>query len=1833
MRAANGRPSGSRFGWLVAGVWAAVLTAVLAPVALAQSPGLEPPERPQGLRAEVSHDVVSLSWDDPGDASISGYQILRRDRDLSPVGVFEVLVDDTGSAAAAYADRQVQPETRYNYRVKARNTAGLSRRSNFVRADTPPAPEEAIEEALKKAIKALPEEAVTVWTGQLTVGVFAAAAPPVPGYAVWTSQGALSPDSFWFDEKEYTVLGLLEHGGGLNLVLDRPLPHDFVLELGARRYESGASLEPVFVWAGRYWWPDDAIGWAAGDELTVSIILDPGTTASERAPAPPSAYLTEAPAAHNGRDAFSVKLVFDEPELPLSAALLRDHALQVSGGSVLAVAARAGSTTNWTVTLQPDGDAPLTVSLPSPADCADAGAVCSADGRKLRGRLTATIAGPPQLAALHIVGATLSPAFDPATELFTAETGLEQVTVVAAADRPSAQLTISPADADPQQAGHQVALAAAGETTIELEIESAAGETARVYWVVLRRSAATPEPPSSGLNALRFSGLPALEFSEHESRFELDAPEDLEETTVIVSRAESEAVVEVFAVRGDDLVADDADHDPGAPGHQVRLSGWGDTLLLVRVTSGDGRSQRAYVTHLRGEVETETAPPAVRSGPRSAPRKPASSGARDDDDVPTLSALSLSGADLTPAFASGVFEYQAKAAADVEQVTVTATPTASDGTLTVIPADADPMLAGHQVDLGAAETVIAVIVSNPAGQLNSYLLTVLRELPATPTSLQSLVEPVASITRTSLFALAVTGHTGNLRTTTNYRLELRPDFQHDVFSYQVAAPAEITHVAISPTRWFFDTNIIEEPDGSVIWMDKSYVIGPSGSEIVTTYDIIVRSPGADPSTYSITVTRPALEQTDASLYELNVQHRRLIPRFDPETHEYRLTVPDHRDTLNVDITSTNSNASISVSPADADPQEPGYQIPLLPVQPGGEPALTTVTVTVTSEDLSATRTYTLTVTRRTPGPALVTVELPEHCSLRELEDEPVIDTWYFVTIGAQTCYRSGLNISRMYRMVVLKRSEINIELITARERFLQVLDTGGVTRPRSYKYADEINPVEQNVSYTLDAGTYIIRFDQTGWFSAHNGRFYTLNVTGDHVLRPSSRLLHDLQLDDVSLPAFDSYLLSYDVARPANNATMTTVTATPQAPATAADITILPPDADLNTAGHQVEIPIDRDTLISVRIADSDGRAAPLTYTVTVPLDAEAAPTGLVASSSVDGVQLEWISPVKNASAITGYAIWRRSLNAGDTELTLLTADTGNADVAHLDQTATVTGDRFEYQVVALRGSVVSAGSNLALIKYEDPSDSSLQSLSVQRALVPGFGADTITYEVTLPAGTSTFLVDALPSSSRATMSASPAPAHSSQGGFWYELPSSPDDGADAQIAVAITVTSEDDSSSTTYMITVTRATGPAPGGFKSIEVGWTFACAIRLDGTSACWNYEVPNHADHTSHTSYGYTIVRNQPQGGVVQELTAAIARACTLRPDGETHCWGDFHDHINTPLLGGQGTLTQQSGTGPLIHFFTFGTGVKLLSDGSVVDLKSGRLPSSLAAGPYQAVGTASDFTCALDLNGHIKCWERGRSLRIPYPDVEFKYLGVGGFTTCGIRKDDSTLHCWEWISNGRRYVLHENEPEGAFQMVDAGYGAIVCGVMVSGEARCWAGWNGNTSHDRFWGITLDKFARNAANLVVAPDLDTHSYTMVAMDRHSFACGLRTDHSIACWGWDNEYLASMLPPFESPWHDSPLLVDLSVDHGALLPEFDRDVTEYELSVDNATSTITITPEVTNLFASYAISADTDATVTGDTVDLSVGANVVTITVTAADGVTTRAYTLTVTRAAPTS
>ena len=65
------------------------------------------PPQPTGLRADPAHDRVSLDWDDPDDAAITGYRILRRLPAQDLPGEFAVLLENTASAVTAYIDATV----------------------------------------------------------------------------------------------------------------------------------------------------------------------------------------------------------------------------------------------------------------------------------------------------------------------------------------------------------------------------------------------------------------------------------------------------------------------------------------------------------------------------------------------------------------------------------------------------------------------------------------------------------------------------------------------------------------------------------------------------------------------------------------------------------------------------------------------------------------------------------------------------------------------------------------------------------------------------------------------------------------------------------------------------------------------------------------------------------------------------------------------------------------------------------------------------------------------------------------------------------------------------------------------------------------------------------------------------------------------------------------------------------------------------------------------------------------------------------------------------------------------------------------------------------------------------------------------------------------------------------------------------------------------------------------------------------------------------------------------------------------------------------------------
>ena len=111
-------------------------------------------------------------------------------------------------------------------------------------------------------------------------------------------------------------------------------------------------------------------------------------------PTPLTAAFLATPESHDEQTAFTFELRFSE-EFTLSYKTLRDHAFTVTGGSVTGSRRlEPPGNIRWEITVKPDGDAAVTITLPVTEDCTDDGAICTEDGRMLSNRLVLTVAGP-----------------------------------------------------------------------------------------------------------------------------------------------------------------------------------------------------------------------------------------------------------------------------------------------------------------------------------------------------------------------------------------------------------------------------------------------------------------------------------------------------------------------------------------------------------------------------------------------------------------------------------------------------------------------------------------------------------------------------------------------------------------------------------------------------------------------------------------------------------------------------------------------------------------------------------------------------------------------------------------------------------------------------------------------------------------------------------------------------------------------------------------------------------------------------------------------------------------------------------------------------------------------------------------------------------------------------------------------------------------------------------------------------------------------------------------------------------------------------------------------
>ena len=96
-----------------------------------------PPAAPTGLTvSQVAHDSLTLAWDDPQDARITGHRVLRG-TDADSLSTIEA---DTGNAGTEYTDATVAAETIYHYAVIALSNDGDGAQSSAISATTPAAP-------------------------------------------------------------------------------------------------------------------------------------------------------------------------------------------------------------------------------------------------------------------------------------------------------------------------------------------------------------------------------------------------------------------------------------------------------------------------------------------------------------------------------------------------------------------------------------------------------------------------------------------------------------------------------------------------------------------------------------------------------------------------------------------------------------------------------------------------------------------------------------------------------------------------------------------------------------------------------------------------------------------------------------------------------------------------------------------------------------------------------------------------------------------------------------------------------------------------------------------------------------------------------------------------------------------------------------------------------------------------------------------------------------------------------------------------------------------------------------------------------------------------------------------------------------------------------------------------------------------------------------------------------------------------------------------------------------------------------------------------------------
>ena len=967
---------------------------------------------------------------------------------------------------------------------------------------------------------------------------------------------------------------------------------------------------------------------------------------------------------------------------------------------------------------------------------------------------------------------------------------------------------------------------------------------------------------------------------------------------------------------------------------------------------------------------------------------------------------------------------------------------------------------------------------------------------------------------------------------------LIPPFSSSTLNYTVNVPNTVTSITVTGTPNHYRATVV----GNVT--SKPLTVG--NNEITIT---VTAEDGVTKRTYRVTVFRA--HSTDATLksISLSVVNATLVPPFDPNISSYAVNVENEITSISVTGTPTHPNATVAGNAINK------------PLSVGAN----TVTITVTAENGTAQKVYTVIINRPSSGDA----------NLKNLAvDKGVpVPTFYSGT----TDY-----------VVKLPYIETDITITAEANHSLATFVGDGLKM--------------------LNPGNNLFRITVT----AENGTQKIYNVT---VIRQSNdATLSNLTVSDGTLaPAFIPSETNYTV-NVGNATTDIVATGTPTHPG--ATVTVV--------GGGSLAV---GSNTVTVTVTSEDGTVSK-DYTIIVfrAPSSDANLSGILVSSGM-------LSPVFS-SGTTSYTVYAGSVTSIDVE--------GIANHPGASVSGNVAGkllklgnNTITLTVTAENGTTTK---NYTVIVVRTPSsDADLQNITLgSGTLNPSFNSSVSTYTVDVPNSVTKISVTGIANHDSASVGGNVIDMS-----LWVK----------GSNVVTIIVTAEDGISTKTYTVTITRAPS-SDAKLKDLTVGaGALSPAFDVDAEDYTVNVSnettgvvvigIPEHdsatvvvvgggslavgdnlvtvtvtaEDETTTKTYRVTITRAPSSDATLQNIhgIAPIAGVLTLSPPFDPNetaytitvanditsvtITGDIHHHMATiggeahdkPLSIGDNvvslTVTAEDGTQKVYTV----TVVRISNDATLSSLtvSEGTLSPAFVPGTIAYTVNVPNSVTSVEVTGtanYAKASVAGngyRTLAVGANAVNVKVTAEDRTTT----KTYTVTLVRAPSSDAELQDIQLSSGSLSFDPGTTDYtvtvGGSVASVIVTGIKRhSGASIAGNGEYALTAGA-------NIINLTVtAEDRTTTKTYKVTLVRLS---------------------------------NDATLSNLTVSEGALSPSFDPAATDYTVRVANDVTSIDVTGTANN----------TGANVAGNVANklLSLGSNVVNITVTAEDG-TTNTYTVTIFR-----